>query len=664
MRRVTAFVVAGVLAVFAPSLATKSASAQPAAGPDKESSVADYFSELERAKLIDVDTGDKRTLQKELDAAEKLLRQGAFLDAAVALYSIVVSPRYKPFQEGVAFQNAEYYLGVALGRSGAYASSLDYLLKTMSRGPSKLYFAPAHRRAVDIALTTRDYQKVLGRLNALKINEPIPPGAAGERSYLDARIAYNAGEFAKSEGSLSRISRKSRLYSSALYLRSVIRVRKKEYKGAAEALCEIAATPDDNKYTFVVDDRYFTLKDLARLGLGRIAHEKREYNDAYYHYFQIPDDSDFLPKALFEAGWSMYQKRELGTSRDLVAEFLKDFPNSPNMPEARLLAGYVELADCKFKKAQTFYDKLVAKLQPIVNEMDRIRKSPNARKRLFERALVRYRAEKADTSKRLKVTTRTKTDQVLALLRLDPKFVQLHKAVNGIRRASGDAPHVIRAWRALGRRVARTKVRAVQGEKSSEQEDAEDIAALLENVRRLRLELGKSKQELRRGKREGTLPADVAAAETKRLNELAKQIDALGRKVAKAAGDADESLSKRSLPVLGPMISKDIARAKALRRAARNVSRKLTAEANKAAKTAIDDLYKTTRRILDKAKLGKIDAVIGQKRKLDIEVADLSAGRYPTELHGRLWQEGLIGDDEEFWPFEGEYWADEYEGWR
>ena len=35
-----------------------------------------------------------------------------------------------------------------------------------------------------------------------------------------------------------------------------------------------------------------------------------------------------------------------------------------------------------------------------------------------------------------------------------------------------------------------------------------------------------------------------------------------------------------------------------------------------------------------------------------------------AELHGRLWQEGLIGDDEEVWPFEGEYWADEYEDWR
>ena len=57
--------------------------------------------------------------------------------------------------------------------------------------------------------------------------------------------------------------------------------------------------------------------------------------------------------------------------------------------------------------------------------------------------------------------------------------------------------------------------------------------------------------------------------------------------------------------------------------------------------------------MLDKAKLGKVDAVIGQKRKLDIEVQDLAAGRFPEELIGRLWNASMIGDDEEYWPFAG-----------
>ena len=56
--------------------------------------------------------------------------------------------------------------------------------------------------------------------------------------------------------------------------------------------------------------------------------------------------------------------------------------------------------------------------------------------------------------------------------------------------------------------------------------------------------------------------------------------------------------------------------------------------------------------------------MIGKKKRLEIEIANLAEGRYPTEMLGRLEVEGLIGDDEEYWPYEGEYWADEYENYR
>ena len=62
--------------------------------------------------------------------------------------------------------------------------------------------------------------------------------------------------------------------------------------------------------------------------------------------------------------------------------------------------------------------------------------------------------------------------------------------------------------------------------------------------------------------------------------------------------------------------------------------------------------------------MGRIDAVLGAKKKLEIEVRDMAAGRFPPELFGKLQIEGVVGDDEEFWPYEGEYWADEYEGYR
>jgi len=642
----------------------------PLRAQDKEKSagadapIARYFDELARIGLIDVSTGSEEALKSELGLAESLLRSGAALEAAVALYSIVESPRFRDFDDSVEYQNAEYYLAVALAKAGAYDSALDYLEKVLRRGPNATYFAPAHRRAIDIALETRDYQRVLERLARSSGNASLPVEASGEERYLEARIDYDAGKLAEAEGKLVQLSRKSRLYSSALYLRALIRTRRGELGGAAEALCEIADTPDTDKFTFVVDDRYFTIKDLARLGLGRLAHEHGDYDDAYYHYFQIPDDSDRLPEALFEAAWSMYQKRELGTARDLTAELIKDFPDSPLTPEARLLAGYVELADCEFDAAQKRYDRLVAELGPVVKEMDRIRKDRGLRSMLFDRALARWRAEKAAPDERVKMRLDTPADKVLALLRLDPEFVRLHDAVSGIRRAAGEAPHVVGAWRRLTGRMGGTQVKAVKEESSPEADAAAAAGELASDVDRLEEEVARARTELRRGVRAGSLGKQEAAEEEKRLLDLARQVASLGDKTDEASRAADQALAEKPSPGLRGMVAADLTESHRLETASHKLAGELGRAADELARRSLDKLYQQTRHVLDKAKLGKIDAVIGQKRRLEIEVEDLAAGRFPEELKGRLWEAGLIGDDEEYWPFEGEFWSDEYEGWR
>jgi hypothetical protein len=112
------------------------------------------------------------------------------------------------------------------------------------------------------------------------------------------------------------------------------------------------------------------------------------------------------------------------------------------------------------------------------------------------------------------------------------------------------------------------------------------------------------------------------------------------------------------------MIQGDITDARRLDKASHALYDKLEQAGDRLAQQAVDRLYTETRRVLDKAKLGKVDAIIGQKRKLDIEVQDLAAGRFPEELIGKLWNASMIADDEEYWPWQGEYWADEYEGWR
>jgi TolA-binding protein len=626
--------------------------------------VKDYFDAFEQSGLVDIESGSKDTLIIDLRRAEALLRGGAFEEAAVALYGIVESPRYEGFEDFVEFQNSQYYLGVALSRAGSYEAALVYLLKAMAAGPSTLYFAPAHRKAVDIALKTRRSGEVLAQLEGLKLNEPIPPGVSGERAYLRARAAYEKDDFAAAEGELVKISRKSRMYSSALYLRGVIRTRKGEFADAAESFCEISATPDDGKFTFVVDERYFRIKDLARLGLARIAHETDHYDNAYYHYFQIPEDSDKLGDALFEAAWSMYQKRELPASRDLLKDFLKQFPSSHLVPEARLLAGYVDLADCEFKDAQKHSDNLVKALEPIVKHIDKLRKNPDKRSRLFDKALKRWREERAVPDEQVENKLATKSDQVLALLRFDEDFVRVHEAVAGLRRAVGNAPHVARSWSALSKRMSNVKVRGNKEEASVEEMDARDSQSLVGDLQNLNDQVAASKSAIRRALREESITEAEAEEERKRLQALEEDISKLETRALAAAEAAAVDQVEASPDGLKPLIRADIKESRQLEGEARELLGRLETLANTMAKESLDKLYMESRRVLDKAKLGKIDSVIGQKRKLEIEVQDLASGRFPPELHGHLWEQGLIGDDEEYWPFEGEYWADEYEGWR
>ena len=258
---------------------------------------------------------------------------------------------------------------------------------------------------------------------------------------------------------------------------------------------------------------------------------------------------------------------------------------------------------------------------------------------------------------------------MLGLLRLDPKFVRLNDAVTGMRaRRRRGARAWSAQWQNLAGQVSETKVaRGHRPRRTLEQEHAADANALVEDLRRLARRGRRARAELRarRARRHGARRTSPPTR-SKRLDELgAARSTPLAAARPRRRRGRRPARQRRSRAGAAPLIAGRPRRgAPARPRAARARCAELEAAGDKLARRASSKLYDDTRRVLDKAKLGKIDAVIGQKRKLDIEVQDLAAGRFPEELIGQLWNAGLIGDDEEFWPCEGEYWADEYEGWR
>jgi hypothetical protein len=75
---------------------------------------------------------------------------------------------------------------------------------------------------------------------------------------------------------------------------------------------------------------------------------------------------------------------------------------------------------------------------------------------------------------------------------------------------------------------------------------------------------------------------------------------------------------------------------------------------------SLAELDRRLRAVLRQARLVQIDGAVGKKKRLEIEIGHLAEGKIPAELFHKLQTEGSLADDEEYWPYEGEYWSDEY----
>ena len=80
------------------------------------------------------------------------------------------------------------------------------------------------------------------------------------------------------------------------------------------------------------------------------------------------------------------------------------------------------------------------------------------------------------------------------------------------------------------------------------------------------------------------------------------------------------------------------------------------------AKDAVNRLEPAASRLLRRARLGRIESVLGRKRALEVEVEALASGVLPQAALDSLEAPRYLKDSEEYWPFEGDDWPDEYVG--
>jgi len=153
------------------------------------------------------------------------------------------------------------------------------------------------------------------------------------------------------------------------------------------------------------------------------------------------------------------------------------------------------------------------------------------------------------------------------------------------------------------------------------------------------------------------LELELRTAST-RLRELERRVREAERSSSALAAATPPPEAGNELQAL---IAVDVQAARALPGRVAAVRGRMVEAANDAALRTVRRLRGRLTSELRRARIGRIDSVMGSKRRIEIQIESLAAGRFPAELIDPLSVQGLLRDDEEYWPFEGELWNDEYE---
>ena len=621
----------------------------PAAAHADSERLQVYYQAFTKKHLISAQRAEVRELRQQLQAAEALAQTERAQDAVLSLIDLTEHPRFADYADLEEMSAAHYALGSALHALGAEPSAQRALRWVLAKGPRDRYFAPAYRRYVDVALASQPLSAALAEL--APHSTQLPEDAQNELYYLQARERQAARDVPGAKAAFERVGRHSRFYASAQFQLGVLAANERAYREAETRFCRIAKTGDASRYSYYVDGRYFRIKDLAQLGLGRVAHEQHRGDDAFYYYFQVPNDSARVPEALFEAAYARYEAKDSELAIDLLDQLEARFPRSPYADEASLLRGYVALAHCDYDRAVRYFETFSQHFMPVREEAERILANPTRRDALYEE--LRARGE-GDTQR--SVVHRS----LLALLRVDPEFNELHERLGELDREAARAGRLPESFELLAARYAGSDRPRPVAEAGDTRKDLAGVHEELSDARRALRALAEQLDTMRGlGAKAAELsPLEQAVAELSgRQRALDARLDGLrlGR-----APDADSIVTAGQVDEVQKLLAEDAAHARSFERRVLALRPLLLKAANERALSALEELQARIAGFLRRARIGRIDAVMGSKRKLEHQVESLAAGRFPPELRDPLKVQRFLADDEEYWPYEGEDWPDEY----
>ena len=577
---------------------------------------------------------------------EQLMAAGRVDEAIARLVELVEDPQFDLFADSEEGRAAVFRLGDALATAALYEPARSYLRRVIeAKGAWDAYgiwARRAARRLVDIALESEEFAAIAGDLQSVPAS--APEEVRGEIAYMNGRAQEAAGNPDAALAAYAAVTQRCRFWAQATYLSALIDVERGNYKEGEELLCKVADPKRSATTTPVfADEKFFAVRDLARLGLGRIAHEQGRNDDARYYYYLVPRDSDRLAEALYEAATTRYEKKDYEGARELLDELAALGVHNRYEDEAWVLSAWIDLARCKFADADRQLVEFLKRYEPVRDAARRIAESDASTQRLLAAVHSGSDAGGAEIGGTSPDVVRT----IAVLVRVDPAYDRvLRRRAVLEREASG----LVAAAGVLGD-MQRTL--ATNGGVRPSAELGDDDVARTQQARAAVAGIDHAIADL-----------EAAHAPPEQIAPLREQMAALQAQL-KAAGPAGAQAGAGGVAAsadLPDLLRTDVSETGDLQARIATERKNLGDTETALAKDALRRLDLRLSRLLRRARLGRIESVLGRKRALEVEVEAIRLGYLPQDAVDSLESARYLEDNEEYWPFEGDDWPDEYVG--
>jgi len=620
-------------------------------GPDPGAALRAYHAALAQRRLDASTQLSTEKLRALIQSAEAQLGMGRRDEAIAILAGVVEAPRFAPLKTLDEGRAAVFTLGDALGRAGAYPMARAYLLRLIQSSPLDSWYRRAVSRLVDFGLAGGEPEQILVDLSGLAAGPEEP--WAGDVAYLHGVLWERMGKSREALQSYAQVNARSRFWAQANYRAGLIEVDQRQFPQGEQHFCKVADPKQTPKLAPLFGgNAFFQVRDLARLALGRVAHEQYRFDDARYYYHLVPGDSERLPEALYESATSRYEAKDYAAAHRLLNELRALDRPHPYADEVWILDAYIDLGECQFPRADAKLSEFLRRYEPVLEAARRLESDPRALSVLVDGG------QSTDARGALGVGLPAEvTELLVGSIRVDPTYgrvtrqlVELDRELSGLDSASAELAD-------LGTRL--------QDPDAVKPRPATPIANTAAD--RLR-ELGQQTAALRRLLREASLGQSVAAPELQLVKQDLSRIEAETAQLEAATQPPRPSAAENGSPgapadgSLDQLLLGDALEASGLSSGARALRAQLAERRSQLAQEALGRLERRLTRLVRRARAGRIETVLGRKQALELEVEALSQGYLPPGAVDSLEAARYLGDDEEYWPFDGEDWDDEYVG--